>query len=211
MSDGPDERRSLLECETSQDREQRFGEVFALHRERLKHVVDLRLDPRIRTRVDSSDIVQDTYMVASRRLGEYLDKAEMPLYLWLRFLAVQTLQDAHRRHLGTRARDARREVHLSRDEPPAATSDILAKEFVARSSTPSDAALRVEKLQQLHEALDRMEPLDREILALRHFEQLSSAEAALVIGVNKEAARRRYYRALERLRSILGPFSGEVP
>jgi RNA polymerase sigma-70 factor (ECF subfamily) len=124
--------------------------------------------------------------------------------LWLRFLAAHRLGRIHRDHLGRQMRDAAREVPLYRDGTPEASSVSLADAILAREGRPSEIVVLAECRARLQEALDRMEPLDREILSLRHFEQLTRAEAARVLDVSEAAAAKRYFRALTRLREVLG-------
>ena len=127
----------------------------------------------------------------------------MPFFLWLRFLTGQRLLRVHRQHLGAEMRDVGREVSLYRGALPAATSAALAAQLLGRDTRPSEAAVRAERSIRLQEALNSMDPLDREVLALRHFEQLSNSEAARVLGLQESAAAKRYVRALKRLREIL--------
>jgi RNA polymerase sigma-70 factor (ECF subfamily) len=127
----------------------------------------------------------------------------MPFFLWLRFLTGQCLLEQHRRHLGAKARDVGREISLIRGAYPETTTAHLAAQFLGKLTTPSQAAVRKEQKVRLQEALDSLEPLDREILALRHFERLSNGEAAEVLGLDKSAASKRYTRALLRLKNVL--------
>jgi RNA polymerase sigma-70 factor, ECF subfamily len=114
----------------------------------------------------------------------------------------------HRQHLGAEMRDVAREVSLYRGALPAATSAALAAQLLGRDTRPSEAAVRAERSIRLQEALNSMDPLDREVLTLRHFEQLSNAEAARVLGLQEPAAAKRYVRALKRLRLILDASPG---
>jgi RNA polymerase sigma-70 factor (ECF subfamily) len=166
-------------------------------------MVALRLDRRLQGRIDPSDVIQDAYVDAARRLPEYAKKPSMPFFLWLRFLTGQRVMEQHRRHLGAQARDAAREVPIYHDFCPETTTAHLADHFLGNLTTPSEAAVRVEQKLRLQEALDALEPIDREILALRHFEQLSNKEAATVLGVEESAAHKRYTRALVRLKDVL--------
>jgi RNA polymerase sigma-70 factor (ECF subfamily) len=127
----------------------------------------------------------------------------MPFFLWIRFLTAQRLAALHRRHLGAKMRDARRQVSLGRRSFPAATSVALADRLAVLQTTPSEAAVRSEMRLQLAEALDRMNDLDREVLVLRQIEELTNAEVAEELGIEKKAASKRYLRALKRLRAIL--------
>ncbi len=177
-------------------------------RSRLRRMVALRLDQRVQGRVDPSDILQEAYLDAARRLADYARQPDMPFFLWLRFLVMQRLQEQHRRHLGTAARGASRETSLYRGTMPTTTTAALAALLLGRLTSPSQAAIRAERKIRLQEALNGMDPIDREVLALRHFEELSNAETATVLGLDKSAASKRYARALVRLKQILSALPG---
>lgn len=166
-------------------------------------MVQLRMDRRVRGRVDPSDVIQETFIEAARRLKEYVDDPSVTFFVWLRYLTAQRLQTLHRHHMGTQARDARREVSLHDGGFPEAGSEVLAAHLMGRLTSPSTVAARAEMRLRLLAALDALDPADREILALRHFEHLSNQEAAQVLGVSPTAACNRYVRALERFRPIL--------
>jgi RNA polymerase sigma-70 factor, ECF subfamily len=180
-----------------------WGAVLQRHQDRLRRMVGFRLDPRLQGRIDPSDVVQEVCLAASRSLPDYLKSPVMPFFLWLRGIAGNKLLELHRHHLGTPMRDARREVSLYRGSMPETTSAALAARLLGRFSRPSEVAVRVEVKLRLQEALNQMDPVDREVLALRHFEHLSNAEAAAVLGIKEAAAGKRYLRALDRLREIL--------
>lgn len=182
-----------------------LGEVFNANRQRLRRMVQLRLDRRLQGRIDASDVLQEAFIDASRRLKEYAANPAIPPFLWLRLLTVQRLQTLHRLQLGAKARDAGREVSLHSGPLPAADSRSLAAQLLGRLTTPSRAALRAEIQIHIQEALNAMDPIDGEILALRHFEELSNGEAAAVLGLHKAAASNRYVRALRRLKELLAP------
>jgi RNA polymerase sigma-70 factor (ECF subfamily) len=185
-----------------------LNELFARHRERLRRMVQLRLDWRLQGRVDASDVIQDAYLEAVRRLDEYLRDPAMSLFVWLRFLVGERLLIVHRQHLGAQMRDARREVSLYRAALPEASSAALAAQLLGKQTSPSDAAVRAERLLRIQEAVNRLGPLDREVLSLRHFEQLSRAETAEMLGIKEPAAAKRYIRALKRLKDILSDMPG---
>jgi RNA polymerase sigma-70 factor (ECF subfamily) len=178
------------------------------HHDRLRRMVAVRLDPRLQSRVDPSDVLQETYLEAANRLPAYLRDPGLPFHLWLRLVAGDRLAKLHRRHLGTQKRDADREVSLELLAPPEVSSAVLAAELAASGDRPSEAAVRAERQRRLQEVLDQLDPLDREVLALRHFEQLSTAEAAVVMGVSEQAAKKRHLRALSRLRKVLAEGPG---
>jgi RNA polymerase sigma-70 factor (ECF subfamily) len=185
-----------------------LGTLLARHRDRLRRMVALRMDRRLQGRIDPSDVIQEAYLEASARLAEYLRNPSMPFFLWLRFLAGQKLVTLHRHHLGVRMRDAGQQVALDHGPLPEASSAALAAQLLGHEARPSEAAIRAEMKARVQEALDGMGPLDREVLALRHFEQLSRAEIAQVLNVSEAAAGKRYIRALERLKQVLGRSPG---
>jgi RNA polymerase sigma-70 factor (ECF subfamily) len=175
---------------------------------RLRRMVAFRLDQRLRGRVDPSDVLQDAYLEAWRGLGSYLDRPEIPFFLWLRGIAGNKLRELHRHHLGTQMRDARREVPIRGGAIAETTTTAMAAELLGDFTRASEEAVRLELKARLEEALDAMDPLDREVLALRHFEQLSPAETARVLGIKEKAAGMRYVRALRRLKGILDGLGG---
>jgi len=177
-----------------------WGDLLVRHRERLRRMVSLRLDHRLQGRLDPSDVVQEAYLEASERLTEFLRRPDFPVFLWLRFLTSQKLITLHRRHFGVLMRDVGREVPLA---TPDASSAALAAHLAARDPRPSEAATRNEVERRLQSAVERLDPPDREILALRHVEQLTNAEAARVLGLQESAASKRYIRAVRRLKQEL--------
>jgi RNA polymerase sigma-70 factor, ECF subfamily len=207
----PDDSQSLrLARAASQGDDQAWEQLTDAYRTRLRQMVALRLDRRLQGRLDASDVIQEAYIDAARRLPEYAANPTMPFFLWLRFLTGQRLLEQHRRHLGAKARDAGREISLYSGAFPETTTAHLAANFMGLLSTPSQAAVRIEQKLRLQEALNALEPLDREILALRHFEQLSNGEVADVLGIDKSAASKRYARALVRLKDALAAMPGGV-
>jgi RNA polymerase sigma-70 factor (ECF subfamily) len=207
MDGDSNETNRLLERAAGGDR-RALETLLAQHRERLRRMIAVRLDPRLRQRIDPSDVIQETYMEASTRLESYLNAPTMPFFLWLRFLTGQKVVTLHRRHLGARMRDAGQEEAIHPGAGPEASSAPLADLFLDQGSRPSEAAIRAETKERVRAALEKMAPIDREVLALRHFEQLSRAEIAGVLGVSEAAAGKRYLRALEKLKQILGPAGG---
>jgi RNA polymerase sigma-70 factor (ECF subfamily) len=180
-----------------------LGEVWERYRERLRRLVRLRLDRRLQGRVDPSDVLQEAFLDFQARARDFVQQPDMPFFLWLRFLTGQRLQLIHRHHLGTQMRDAGREVSLQRGAMPQATSVSLAAQLLGRFTSVTQAVQRAEMQSILQEAINAMDPLDREILALRHFEELSNEETAQVLGIKPSAASSRHVRALKRLRESL--------
>ncbi len=203
LTDGQDLVRRLAEGD-----QQALAEAFARYRARLRRMVRLRLDRRLQGRVDPSDVLQEAYLDVAHRAPEYAANPTMPFFLWLRFLTGQRLLIVHRQHLGTKMRDAGQEVSLYHGALPQASSVSLAAQLLGRITSPSLAAVRAEVQLRLQEALNLMDPLDREVLALRHFEELSNNETAQVLGIQKSAASNRYIRALKRLKEVLSTMPG---
>ena len=200
----PDESQSveLLRRAAAGDPEA-VNELFSLYRDRLRVMVRLRLNRRLQGRVDPSDVLQEAYLEICKHFADYARAPTLPFFLWLRHITGQKLIAAHRQHLGAQMRDADREVSLYRGALPEASSASLAAQLLGRFTSVSQAAMRAELQIRVQEALNSMDPLDREVLALRHFEILSNAETAAVLGIKKSAASNRYIRALERLKEML--------
>jgi len=183
--------------------QQAINELFARYRERLRAMVRLRLNRRLQGRVDPSDVLQEAYLEVCKGFPEYMQAPGLPFFLWLRHITGQKLIAVHRQHLGAQMRDAGREVSLYRGALPQASSASLAAQLLGGFTSASQAAVRAELQVQVQEALNSMDPLDREVLALRHFEMLSNEEVATVLGIKKSAASNRYVRALGRLKDML--------
>ncbi len=179
------------------------GRLFMDHWDRLHRMVEMRLDRRLHGRIDPSDVLQEAYIEVARSLPDYLKNPEIPIFLWLRYITGVRLKAVHRRHLGTKLRDAGREVRLGSLRMPQASSVSLAAQFLGRLTSPSQAAARAEVQLRVQVALDELSPLDREVLSLRHFEQLSNSEVAQVLEIGETAASNRYVRALKRLGQVL--------
>lgn len=182
--------------------------LFSLHRERLKRMVHLRLSRRLQGRIDDSDVLQEAFISASANLTTFAADPKLPFFLWLRHITGLKLSEIHRRHLGTQLRDADREVTLHRGGLPEADSVSLAAHLLGQLTTPSQAAVKAETRLIVQEALNSMDPTDREVLALKHFEQLSTSEIAEVLGMSKAGAGSRYLRAIKRLKQVLAQLPG---
>jgi RNA polymerase sigma-70 factor, ECF subfamily len=203
-----DEIQVLVERALTGD-ESALAALFDGYRGQLRRMIRLRLDRRLSGRVDSSDVLQEAYLDVRKRIGEYAsDAAAMPFHLWLRLVTGQRLIDVQRFHLGAQMRDAGQEVSLHRGAFPQASSISLAARLLGKMTSASHAAIRAEHKLIVQEALNGMDLIDREVLALRHFEHLSNDETALVLGLTKSAASNRYIRALKRLKEILSSIPG---
>ncbi len=180
-------------------------DLLKQHREPLRRMIALRLDPAIAARVDASDVVQEVLLEASKRLDDYLRNPNMPFPLWLRHLAKDHIIDAHRRHRQAQKRGVDREQPIV----PAALADHssveLAAQFLDQEMTPASAAIQQEMQNRLHLAITNLDDNDREMILMRHFEQMSNQEVAESLGLTEAAASMRYLRALRRLRSLLDP------
>jgi RNA polymerase sigma-70 factor (ECF subfamily) len=188
-----------------------LAELLSLNRERLIRMIRFRLDPRLERRVDPEDVLQEVYLNAADRLRHFGGDSEQSFFIWLRLIAGQTLIDIHRRHIGARMRAAGREQPIDVTADTGATSKSMALLLAADRTSPSQAAIRAEMSRQIETAMEGMDPIDREILALRHFEELANGEVAEVLGIAEKAASIRYVRALGRLKQILEGLSDFSP
>jgi len=184
-----------------------LAEAFALHRPRLWRMVNFRMDRRMVGRVDPDDVLQEAYLAAASRIEHYAGGGFTSPFLWLRVIVRQTLIDVHRRHLMAKSRDAGREVAMFATYPQA-TSASMAIHLVGDWTSPTQAAVRVEMLDRVQGAIATMNPVDQEILALRHFEELTNAEVAETLDIAPKAASVRYMRALRRLKVIVSDIPG---
>lgn len=209
VSATPTPSETLLRIEkATQGDSEALGLLLGQYRDQLRRMVVLRLDPRVKGRVDASDVIQEGCLDAMRRIGEYAKEPSTPFYIWLRFLVGQRIVDLHRAHLGALAREVGREVSLHGNPMPEASTYTFATHLLGKLTSPSQAAIRAERRSRLQNALNAMDPIDREILVLRHYEQLTNGESAMVLGLDKSAASKRYTRALERLKEILSTLNG---
>src|SRR5437868_3950024 len=189
---------------------QALNELCIRHRDRLCRMVEMRLDHRLKARIDASDVIQDAYVEVVERLEEYLRDPKLPFFLWLRLVVGERLLKLHRHHLGAQMRDAGREVSLYQGALPVASSAALAAQLLGKHTSPTEAVVRAERLLRLQEALNSLDPIDREVLSLRHFEELSREETAQALGIEESAASKRYIRALKRLKNILADMPGGI-
>ena len=191
-----------------------LSQLFDMHRDRLWRIVHFRMDARMAGRMDPDDILQDAFVDASKRLHHYSEERQFSPFVWLRMIVGQTLIDAHRRHVQAKQRDAGREISRPAGNFPQATSVSLADFLSAKMTSPSQSLVRTEQHTKLHQAIETMEPIDQEVLALRHFEELSNKEIAEVLGIEQKAASIRYVRAVGRLKKVLNDlpdFSDRFP
>lgn len=177
-----------------------LGALLEGFRPRLRWMLTLRFDPRLRKRVEPVDVIQEAFVEVVRRLEEFRARHPMPFFLWVRFLTLQKLAELHQHHLGAACRDAGREA-TPRAIPASTVS--LAELFVQPGPSPSEAVARGEILERVRQALERLPEVDREILALRYFERLSNEETAIVLGLTVSGVAKRQMHALGRLKRQL--------
>jgi RNA polymerase sigma-70 factor (ECF subfamily) len=192
----------LLQQASEGDRQAR-DRLLSRHRDRLRRMVAYHLDRRLAARVDPSDVVQEALADAARQLDDYLQRRPLPFYPWLRQRAWDRLVELHRRHVRAGKRTVQREEPGVLDLPDESAVE-LASRLLDLSASPSERLLLSELRQRVREALGRLPPRDREVLMLRHLEQLTTAETAAVLGVSEGAVKTRHLRALQRLRDLLG-------
>ncbi len=182
---------------------QALAELFTRERDRLWRVIHFRLAEPLRGRLEPDDVLQEAFLVASQRLKHYVESPASSPFIWLRMIVNQTLVDLHRQHLGAQRRDAAREVSIDRTPYVEATSVSVAIQLIGAFTSPSGAAARADTLALVQASIEQMDPIDREVLALRHFEELTNSEVAEALGIEQKAASIRYVRALRRLREVL--------
>ena len=186
-----------------------LGELFESYRSRLARIARFRLDPRLSGRVDESDILQETYLRAAKRLTEFRDKSTMSPLVWLRLLLQQQLLDTHRHYFQVAKRDVRMDVPLDSPHHSPQTAFFLAHHLAANITSPSVKLDRQALIGRLEQSLQQLASTDQEIIALRHFEELSSSETAEVLGLERNTASKRYVRAVQRLQRIMQDAVGE--
>jgi len=198
-----DESIELSEVASPIERQEVLARLFMSYRDRLRRMLDLRFDRHLRSRVDPSDVLQQAFLQASRRLESYLRDPSLPFYMWLRFLAGQELLKVRRKYIGAQARDPRRQLSIDRGGVPSASSEAISEILVLKQSTPSSLVLRDEERKLVQNTLEGMEETDREVLVLKHFEQLSTGDVASLLGISQAAVRQRHVRAVARFRRVL--------
>jgi RNA polymerase sigma-70 factor (ECF subfamily) len=180
-----------------------LAELFTAYRDRLGQMLHFRMPAALAGRLDIDDLLQESYLAAEKRIDAFEHSDEHGPFVWLRLVTLQTLTDQCRRHLAAQRRDAGRDVSIhQRITMPGATTASMASLLIGQWTSPSGVVMRAEAIQQLENAIDRMDPTDREVLALRHFEMLSNQETAAVLGITPDAASIRYVRAIRRLKDI---------
>ena len=186
------------------------GRLLDKHRDALRRMVDMRMDRKIQQRVDASDIVQEVMIEANRRLNTYLENPVMPFHLWLRQMAKDRLIDAHRRHRGSGKRSVDREQGMVAPAAMDRSTIELAAQLCDPEMTPAAAATMQELQKRFQAAIEQLDDHDREVVLMRHFEQLSNQDVSQALGLSEPAASMRYLRAMRRLRKLLGDPTDEA-
>lgn len=189
--------------------EAELAQLYSECRPRLELMVEFRLDPRLRRRIDSADILQEAFLSIAKRLPEFLHAPDVSVFVWFRRLTLQTLVDTHRRHFRDK-RSVGKEVKLRTSNANDATSYSIAFSLLDHQASPSKAAVAAEEIDQLRQSLESMDEVDREVLALRHFEHLTNNETAEALGLSITAASNRYVRAMARLTELMTSIKNAV-
>ena len=176
-----------------------LAELWLEYRERLQRLLVLRMPPILQRRLSVDDLLQETYMACGRRMDFLKAEPEVPMYVKLRLIALQTLTDVERHHLAAAKRDAMKEMS---PEDDVAVADAWAH-FADTISSPRTHLERLERHAMARRVLSQLSEHDREILELRHFEEMGNAECAAVLGIEQKAASIRYVRALKRFRELV--------
>jgi RNA polymerase sigma-70 factor (ECF subfamily) len=184
-----------------------LGDLFSLHRQRIWRMIRFRMDRRLAARIDPDDVLQEAFLAARTRIDNFLAEPHRSFFVWLRMIALQTLFDQHRHHIGAEMRNAARDVRIDQADS-SNTSLCLAAQLAGTLTSPSQAAAGLEMMQQLEQAIASMAALDQEIIAMRHFEDLTNIESAEALGISPTAASNRYVRAIARLKEILTSLGG---
>ncbi|MFO0921795.1 MAG: sigma-70 family RNA polymerase sigma factor [Pirellulales bacterium] len=181
---------------------QALAEAFTEYRDRFERILSFRLDARVRGRMDPQDVLQEAFLAMASRLEEYLSTPSVSLFVWMRQRVLQTMIDMQRSQFRDK-RDPNREIRFLASSPVHTTSMSIARYLLDDVTSPSQHVVRAEEAMQLESALDAMQEIDREVLALRHFEQLTNQQVAEVLEITPTAASNRYVRAASRLGEIL--------
>ena len=182
-----------------------LGELFAAHQQRLLHIIRVRMDRRLAGRVDAEDVLQEVFLDAAARVKHFIDSHSGSFFIWLRLVTNQTMANLYRRHLDTKMRDARRDVSFSPGKAYENPTRPIAMQLIGHLTSPSNVAMRKEAIEKLEQAIEELKPIDREAIALRHFELLDNKEVAEILGINEKAASIRYIRAVRRLKDAINP------
>ena len=187
-----------------------LGDLFAQYRKRLLHIIRVRMDQRLATRVDAEDVLQEVYLDAAARIRHFVESHSGSFFVWLRLVTTQTMANLYRRHLNTQMRDAKRDISINTGRSYDSPTRPIALQLIGHLTSPSNAAMRRESIDQLDQAVESLKAMDREAIMLRHFELLDNKEVAEVLGISEKAASIRYIRAIKRLKEAMNRESGNT-
>lgn len=207
MMDLSSDEAVLLSAAVRGDRDA-LGRLYERYRNRLRRMIELRMDLRLRGRVDPSDVLQEAFIDMSKKIANFKKQEEIPLYIWMRMIAGERLLRVHRCHLDAKKRDLRRELSAAFNSVPETPSLTLVSMLAGFFTSVGHQAIRREMRSKLRETLDQMDEMDREIIVLRHFEEMCNNEIACLLQLTKSAASNRYLRAIKKLKSRLEAIPG---
>ena len=179
-----------------------LGALFEAHWPRLIAIMRHRVDPSLGVRLDAEDIVNAAFLDARRRWTAYRADPKVSEFVWLYRLVNDRLVEEYRK--AARQPDGRGNVPW-----PSHPSVDLGMRLVAPGTSPTQAAVRQEKVECMRHALDSLREADRQIIMLRSFEDLSFGEIGEVLGIAENTATVRYVRALRKLKDIWKRLTGE--
>jgi len=197
-----DEVDPLVQSLRATGDKQALAVLFDRHRPGLRRFANRQIDRRLMSRLDASDVVQQAFLNAQSRIQHYVENPAVPFLVWLRTITLQTLIDFHRRHLNAKKRSVSQDVSLNQPAIHSGRASFLADRLAASLSSPSHLAMKAETRARLRTSIDQLDELDREVLQLRHFEELSNKQVAERLGLGQAAASNRYMRALTRLKEL---------
>lgn len=182
-------------------------ELWMEHRPRLQRIINARIPSLMAGRADSDDLMQECYLACGRRISFLQAKPEIPIFAKLRFICLQTLADLLRFHLGADKRDARKECAIA-DEGDSESGNQGAWLHLADTmASPRTQLLKMERQRMTRQVMSELTAKDKEILELRHFEDLSNLECAAVLEIEPKAASIRYVRALKRFQELVSKYT----
>ncbi|MEM7233843.1 MAG: sigma-70 family RNA polymerase sigma factor [Planctomycetota bacterium] len=206
----PDADIEALETRALGGDQAALADAFMHYRPKLRGMVSLRLDPRLRGRLNASDVLQESFIELTEQLPEFSKKPNLPVYLWMRLVTSRRLAQLHRKYLDTAKRNAALEVSIQHGGAPEASGFDLASKLLGNWTSVSQKAMVAEARAKLQDVINTMDSMDREILALRDFEELSNKEVAIVLGIESSAASKRHIAALQRLATAVREIPGFV-
>ncbi len=184
-----------------------LADEWMQHRSRLQSLLGSRMPAVLQRRIGIDDLLQECYLACGKRISFFLEQADIPIYVKFRRIALQTLADMERHHLGAAKRDAMKEVHLSDKEDSSSSNFDAWERFADTMTSPRTRLVKLERQSVTRRVLEELSENDRQILELRHFEELSNTECAAILEIEPKNASIRYVRALKRFQELIMQFS----